>query len=100
MLSLDELVGVLGCSPGQSELQSLLEQVRSDKSAINDEPQVKAYPDVVYHNYLALGLSFQFETATSKADASKAVPQQLRLAAIDIYSGHDDKRWSCFPPSR
>ncbi|EST04539.1 hypothetical protein PSEUBRA_006283 [Kalmanozyma brasiliensis GHG001] len=97
MFSFDELVGVLGCPPSQPELQALLNQGRSDKSADLVEPEVKAYPDIVYHNYPALGLSFQFEPATSKTDASKANLQDLRLAAIDVYSGHEDKRWTCFP---
>lgn len=97
MLSINNLVGVLGCSPGEPELQTLLNQVRSDQSAANVEPEVKSYPDIVYHNYLTLGLSFQYEPATLGTSASKAAPQDLRLAAIDIYSGHQDRRWTCFP---
>ncbi len=54
MLGIDALVSVLGCAPGQPELQSLLKQVRNDNSAANTEPEVKAYPDIVYHYYLTL----------------------------------------------
>ncbi|TKY89597.1 hypothetical protein EX895_001382 [Sporisorium graminicola] len=71
--------------------------MQGNKSATTVEAEIKAYPDVVYHNYRALGLSLQYEAITPGTDASKCSPQDLRLAAIDIYSGLDDKKWTCFP---
>lgn len=37
------------------------------------------------------------EASASVKDASKSDLNGLRLAAIDIYSGQDDKRWTLFP---
>ncbi|SJX64195.1 uncharacterized protein SRS1_14850 [Sporisorium reilianum f. sp. reilianum] len=97
MLGIDALVSVLGSSAGHADVQALLGQIQANKSAATVEPEVKAYPDVVYHNYKALGLSLQYEAATPGMDASKCSPRDQRLAAIDIYSGHDDTKWTCFP---
>jgi hypothetical protein len=37
------------------------------------------------------------EAQGSGKNASKAALDDLRLVAIDIYSAHGDKRWTCFP---
>lgn len=36
------------------------------------------------------------EVVTPGKDASKASADELNLVAIDVYSGHDDNRWTCF----
>ncbi|SPO29498.1 uncharacterized protein UTRI_04767_B [Ustilago trichophora] len=94
MVGLDALATVLGSSPNKPEIQTLLNQVGASSTV---DPEIKAYPDVVYHNYQSLGLSLQYEAATPGTDASKATADALRLAAIDIYSAHEDKRWTGCP---
>ncbi|KAJ9474152.1 hypothetical protein PHBOTO_004202 [Pseudozyma hubeiensis] len=95
MIEIEALIGVLGSSPTHTNVQDLLGQLHNFPATV--EPDVKAYPDVAYHNYQALGLCLQYEATSPNTNASKCAPQNLRLAAIDVYSGYDDKRWSCFP---
>lgn len=65
MLEVDELVGVLGSHPGHANVQAMLDQIQGNTSARTVEPEIKAYPDVVYHNYQALGLSLQCECGSA-----------------------------------
>lgn len=58
MVGLDALAAVLGSSPNQLEIQTLLTQIGASSTV---DPEIKAYPDVVYHNYQPLGLSLQCE---------------------------------------
>lgn len=58
MIDLRALIGVLGCSPRQAQVQTLLEHI-VDIKVTSMEPEVKAYPDIVYHSYRDLGLSLQ-----------------------------------------
>lgn len=44
-----------------------------------------------------LTLMLTDEATSSGTNASKCSPRDLRLAAIDIYSGLDDRKWICFP---
>ena len=60
MVSVEALTSVLGCSPDQPHIRTLLDQINSLGTSCLD-PEIKAYPDVVYHNYQALGLSLQCE---------------------------------------
>ncbi|ETS64985.1 hypothetical protein PaG_00432 [Moesziomyces aphidis] len=90
MTSLITLVDRLDCNPSQVAIQALTD---SELPA----PEVKAYSDVVYHNYRSLGLSLQYESSSSGKAASKCDVHDLRLAAIDVYSARDDKSWTCFP---
>ena len=61
MIGVDALVDVLGSAADQSDIKTLLGQIQANKSALTLPPQVKAYPDIVYHNYQSLGLSLQCE---------------------------------------
>ena len=62
MVALRELAAALGCSPTEPQVKALIDRVK-DGSAAPDSANlgIKAYPDVVYHNYRALGLSLQCE---------------------------------------
>lgn len=44
-----------------------------------------------------LDLNLTDEAISPGMDVSKCTPRDQRLAAIDIYSGLEDKRWTCFP---
>ena len=62
MVELRELAGALGCSPKELRVQALIGHLQVDDSTSGAaEPEIKSYPDVVYHNYRALGLSLQCE---------------------------------------
>ncbi|SAM84827.1 uncharacterized protein UBRO_05976 [Ustilago bromivora] len=93
MTRLDGFARLLGGRPAQSQIQALLGHAVSSSL----EPEVKAYPDVVYHNYRSIGLSLQFEVSSPGKNASKVGSEDLCLAAIDIYSANEDKSWTCFP---
>jgi hypothetical protein len=64
MTSLITLVDRLDCNPSQVAIQALTD---SELPA----PEVKAYSDVVYHNYRSLGLSLQCESIST---ASECLP--------------------------
>ncbi|KAJ1025017.1 hypothetical protein NDA18_004303 [Ustilago nuda] len=93
MTTLDDFARLLASSPAQSQIQALLGHAVSNRL----EAEVKAYPDVVYHNYRSIGLSLQFEASSPGMNASKMGSDDLCLAAIDIYSANEDKSWTCFP---
>lgn len=60
MIGLDTLAGLLGSRPAQSQIHALLEQAHVDEAAnTGSDPEIKAYPDVVYHNYRSAGISLQ-----------------------------------------
>lgn len=54
-------------------------------------PDIKSYPDIVYFNYLSLGVSFQFTPRNGYKPATGLRREQLRdddlqLEAVDIYN--------------
>ncbi|KAG9314245.1 hypothetical protein JVU11DRAFT_5032 [Chiua virens] len=57
-------------------------------------PDVKSYPNIVYFNYLTLGVSFQFTPQNGYKPATGSTREQLkdddlRLEAVDIYNVPD-----------
>lgn len=64
MIEIEALVGVLGSNSTHTNVQDLLGQLHNSPATV--EPDVKAYPDVVYHNYQTVGLSLQCEYTQTK----------------------------------
>ncbi|KAG8953112.1 hypothetical protein FRC04_003059 [Tulasnella sp. 424] len=79
---------VLGSHPSSSPLDDYLQSITSEPLP---DPEIKSYPDAVYFNYYALGLSLLFlpidgykpKTGLSRAELRD---KDLVLDSVDIYN--------------
>ncbi|KIY69008.1 hypothetical protein CYLTODRAFT_442979 [Cylindrobasidium torrendii FP15055 ss-10] len=75
-------------NPASAEIKAFLLEIHS---ASDVSPTVKAYSDIVYYNYYALGLSLQFVPTNgykpkTNATASEIETARLSLDAFDFYN--------------
>jgi hypothetical protein len=73
-------------------LQSFIQQEDS-------KPEIKVYPDVVYHNYLQEGISLSFSPETGyRPSTSNLDPSRLSVQSIDLYNakGQSKSQFSRF----
>jgi hypothetical protein len=88
-------------TPNSTQLQSYLTEVASGAGITLPEPEVKTYPDAVYFNYYALGISLQFIPRKGRTTTSDF--EALSLDGIDIYNASKNaplgkgKTYSQFP---
>lgn len=68
----------------QDFIDSLAQQANMSKQSL--EPIVKSYPDVIYHNYYALGVSLCFVPAQGGRFSPQPMPNDLKVDSIDIYN--------------
>lgn len=81
MLDVDAVVNILGSCPEEPHVEALLSQSGGSKSASIVKPEIKAYPDVVYHNFPTLGLSLQCES--DRFEKASSQEKLLRLQSIN-----------------
>ena len=76
---------LFGLSPSSEPLQKFIEGISSPSKPL---PTVKVYPDIVYYNYFAVGLSLQFiPTNGYKPRSGDSLDQtRLSLDAFDFYN--------------
>ncbi|KAI0316623.1 hypothetical protein OF83DRAFT_230070 [Amylostereum chailletii] len=110
-VSIPTIKDLLGLSPSSKQLVAYLAELSLAVSlAISPTPEVKAYPDAVYFNYFALGISLLFVPTNGykpKPGAQKADLDvtRLKLDGVDIYNVHkprgssDDARPAARSPS-
>jgi hypothetical protein len=83
---------LLGASLSSEQFKSALKGLSATVSAPPPEPEVKAYPDIVYLNYYALGVSFHFtplrgyKPPRNAATLADLDADKLALEAVDIYN--------------
>ena len=82
-MHLDNLYALLGNSPSASSIKTFLSELSG--SSPTPTPEVKAYPDVVYHNYYDLGISLCYVPTKGTKIPVNAQPGDLKLDTIDIY---------------
>ncbi|KAG0349350.1 hypothetical protein BG004_007534 [Podila humilis] len=93
------LHALLGCRPGSDPIVTLLANVAIAVGIGVPEPTVKMYKDAVYHSYLSLGISFNYEPRSPLSVAQHAPKpdfSQLSLVAIHLYS-HPTDKFATFP---
>lgn len=76
MLAVADLYPLLGLGPTDETLKVALSALFPGRSLLAD---TKTYPDAVYQNYYALGLSLCFEPA--------AGTQDFRMVTVDVFNG-------------
>ncbi|GAA5927448.1 hypothetical protein JCM10213_003473 [Rhodosporidiobolus nylandii] len=85
------LHALLGLSPSSPSLTSFLTSLSSPLP----EPEIKPFPDIIYHTYHPLGLSLQFSPVPPFSPSSRSTPADLasaassnllRLTGLDIYN--------------
>lgn len=79
---------LIGKPPSAHVLAQYLSTLSTDTTPA---PDIKSYSDIVYFNYLTLGVSFQFSTQNGYKPAAGLRREQLRdddlqLEAVDIYN--------------
>lgn len=80
-------------TPTSTQLQSYLAEVASGARIPLPEPELKSYPDAVYFNYYALGISLLF-TPSKGQTKSPLDYEALSLDGIDIYNTTKDAKQS------
>lgn len=76
MLAVADLQPLLGLGPGDETLKLALSALFPGRSL---EPDTKAYPDAVYQNYYALGLSLCFEPVSASS-------KEFRCVTVDVFN--------------
>jgi hypothetical protein len=88
-MHLDDLHNLLGLNPSSPPLNKFLASL-SGTSAV-PQPEAKAYPDVLYHNYYDLGVSFCYIPASGSSIPARAKSEDLVLDSIDIYHRSEEE---------
>ncbi|PVG00780.1 hypothetical protein CPB86DRAFT_700718 [Serendipita vermifera] len=73
--------------------------LQSFRQQENSKPEVKVYPDVVYHNYFKAGMSVLFSPETGYKPSSPILdPSKLIAQSVDLYntSGQSKHQFSSF----
>jgi hypothetical protein len=79
--TIQSLIGLPASSP---RLSSVIATIAGPSTVM--KPEVKAYPDVIYHNYYKLGVSLCFIPSTGSKFKKDPKKDDLRLDSIDIYN--------------
>lgn len=85
---------LLGLPPTSPALVAYLEQIaRLTNSGQVSAPDIKSYPDALYKNYYALGLSLMFVDKDGSKSIKNIDPQSDKLVfeSIDIYNAESEK---------
>ncbi|KIK80399.1 hypothetical protein PAXRUDRAFT_15817 [Paxillus rubicundulus Ve08.2h10] len=89
---MNNIKDLLGSPPSANVISEYLERL-SDLVSATDSliPEVKSYSDIVYFNYVELGISLQFSPCGAYRPANGLVREQLnddclQLEAVDIYN--------------
>lgn len=88
-MHLDDLHSLLGSNPSSPRLNNFLANLSDTPTG--PQPDVKAYPDVLYHNYYDLGVSFCYTPAAGSSISARANPEDLVLDSIDIYHRSEEE---------
>lgn len=82
---------LLGCHPSSEDLVIYITHLTSLSGISTFIPEVKSYPDAVYFNYYALGISFLFSPKNGYKPRTGVTREELKddhliLESIDIYN--------------
>lgn len=88
-MHLDDLHILLGLNPSTPPLNKFLADLSGTPTV--PQPDAKAYPDVLYHNYYDLGVSFCYTPASGSNIPARPKPEDLVLDSIDIYHRSEEE---------
>lgn len=94
-MHLDDLHALLGHDPSSSPIRGFLTTLSGSSSITT--PEIRAYPDVIYHNYYDLGVSLCYVPSRGKTIPTNPGPGELKLDTIDIYHVPASDRVSARP---
>lgn len=100
MASTTIINSLLGSHPSGDALKTFIDAVANDAKHVGSTATIKSYPDVVYYNYHALGLSLQFKPVEGyKPGSGSPDESRLVLDCVDFYNSGDTHGFSCYPSS-
>lgn len=79
-----DLTSLLGLSPSSDKLAVYLNTINSSPHA--QTPEIKSYPDAVYHNYFDIGLSLLYVPVDGYKPTLGSLPDNLDLARLRLDS--------------